>query len=192
MPDRPGWPATAAGEKLRLTVAARLRARRRMALLAFSALVAVPLAASACWRPPVLLLWNASASVPPGLYAVRHDRPVRSGDLVAAAIPGTVRQLAASRRYLPAGVPVVKRVAAGPGDRVCARGPEIRINGRPAALRRRRDPAGRTMPWWTGCRGLGPGQIFLLADNALSFDGRYFGTSSKKDVAGRAQLLWAR
>lgn len=192
MPDRPGWPATAAGDRLRLTVAARLRARRRLALLALSAPAAVALAASAFRTLPVLLLWNVSASVPPGLYAVRHDRPVRSGDLVAAAIPGTVRQLAASRRYLPADVPVVKRVAAGPGDRVCARGPEIRINGRPAALRRRRDPSGRPMPWWTGCRRLGPGQLFLLADSALSFDGRYFGTSSKQDVAGRAQPLWAR
>jgi len=57
----------------------------------------------------------------------------------------------------------VKPVAAIAGDRVCALGRAILINDRLAAMRRRTDPSGRPMPWCTGCRLLGPGELFLLS-----------------------------
>lgn len=144
--------------------------------------------------PPVpRLVWNLSASAPTGLYWVRpNTRPLR-GTIVIARLPRAYRNLAATRRYLPANVPLVKRVAALEGDRVCADGSAITINGRLAATRLRADAAGRPMPWWQGCRTLGRDEIFLLmADVAGSFDGRYFGPSSRADVLGRARLIWAR
>ena len=55
---------------------------------------------------------------------------------------------------------LVKRVGASAGDRVCADGDRIFINGRPAALRRPTDLSGRPMPWWEGCSRLGRGEIF--------------------------------
>ena len=48
------------------------------------------------------------------------------------------------------------------------------------------------MPRWTGCRRLSGGEYFLLMDSPLSFDGRYFGVTQRKDLVGRAVLLWAR
>jgi type IV secretory pathway protease TraF len=48
------------------------------------------------------------------------------------------------------------------------------------------------MPWWEGCRKIGQGELFLLMDSSLSFDGRYFGISRMEDLVGRAKLLWAR
>jgi type IV secretory pathway protease TraF len=114
------------------------------------------------------------------------------GDLVIGPTPATVRQLAAERRYLPADVPLVKRVAAAGGDRVCASGKLIRIDGREAAVRRRTDTVGRAMPWWRGCRTLGKGEIFLLGDGPDSFDGRYFGITRGRDLLGRAVLIWAK
>lgn len=191
MADQQRWPTTLAGDRLRRKVSKRLEIRRRVKLLALSALAAAPVAASLVWTVPTLFVWNASASVPVGLYSISRNSAVRSGDMVVVWIPGNERSLAASRRYVPANVPLVKRVAAAQGDRLCASGPDIRINGRLVATRLKRDPSGRPMPWWTGCPALGPGDVFLLTDSRLSFDGRYFGVTRKKDIVGRAQLLWA-
>lgn len=159
------------------------------ASLAAAALAA--LASTLVWNPRPALLWNASASSPVGLYRVDDPRKVRTGDMVVAWPPVPVRQLAASRLYLPLHVPLVKRVAAAAGDRVCARGGTILINGRPAAVRRRRDPRGRPLPWWSGCRRLGKAEFLLLSRSyARAFDGRYFGITQGRDIVGRAHLLW--
>ncbi|MBV9528265.1 MAG: S26 family signal peptidase, partial [Sphingomonas sp.] len=70
--------------------------------------------------PRPRLLWNASASAPTGLYRIHPNAALRTGDTVAASTPNTVRALADRRGYLPANVPLVKRVAAGRGSLVCA------------------------------------------------------------------------
>jgi len=103
--------------------------------------------------PPLpRLLWNASASAPVGLYRVEPGRPVIRGDMVIARTPIAVRALAASRHYIPANVPLVKRVAGVPGDQICAIGSTITLNGRALATRRASDRLGRPLPWWSGCR----------------------------------------
>lgn len=191
MPDRRD-PATHVGEELRRIIAARRLRRRRLAIAALVACTAAPLAASTLWKTPVLLVWNASASAPIGLYRVHGSAPIRRGDMVVAWTPERARSLAATRHYLPANVPLVKRVAAVAGDRICADGRSISINGRRASARRRFDPAGRQMPRWTGCRRLNSGEYLLLTDSPLSFDGRYFGVTVSKDIVGRAELLWRR
>lgn len=185
-------PVAHCGEELRRIVAARQRSRRRLAVAALTVCAAVPLAASALWRAPVLLVWNASPSAPMGLYQVHREHPIRVGDMVIAWTPEPARTLAGSRHYLPVNVPLVKRVAALAGDRVCAAGGEIFINGRRVAVRQQSDRAGRPMPTWSGCRELRAGQYFLLMDNYLSFDGRYFGVTSERDIVGRAEALWTR
>jgi conjugative transfer signal peptidase TraF len=152
--------------------------------IGLAATIAVPL------RP--LLVWNASASAPVGLYAVAVPDGLEAGDLVIARVPEHLRMLAARRRYLPANVPLVKRVAAEPGDRVCASGPAIFVNGRRIATRLAHDGIGRPMPWWSGCVTLRRGAMFLLMDDPKSFDGRYFGPTGPRDIIGKATLLWAR
>lgn len=180
------------GEELRRIIARRRRRRRHLVLATLIGCAAVPVTASIVWDPPVLLVWNASASAPIGFYRLRAGEPIRRGDMVVAWTPEPARALAARRHYLPANVPLVKRVAAAGGDRVCAVGRTISINGRPVAVRQGSDRAGRPMPWWSGCRQLRRHEYFLLMDRALSFDGRYFGVTRSSDVLGRAELLWAR
>lgn len=150
--------------------------------------------ASTVLRPArPLLLWNASSSSPLGLYAVTSAGSVKVGDTVIAWAPPPARRLAAERHYLPANVPLVKRVAAARGDRVCAKRRTIFVNGRLAALRRARDASGRQMPWWSGCRRLRPGELFLLSRTAPdAFDGRYFGITRSSEIVGKARLLWSR
>ena len=99
--------------------------------------------------------------------------------------------MAAERQYLPSGVPLVKQVAAVDGDRVCALGEAIFINGRLVASRYLRDPAGRDLPVWTGCADLGAGEVFVLNPaSRQAFDGRYFGITRADEIIGKARLIW--
>lgn len=156
-------------------------------------MVILGIASTLLCPPPPVLLWNASASSRIGLYAISSPGQLGAGDAAVAWAPTPARRLAAARHYLPANVPLVKRVAAAPGDRVCATHKTIFVNGRPATLRRVRDPSGRPMPWWSGCHVLGPGEFFLLSPNAPdAFDGRYFGVTRSSQIVGKARLLWPR
>ncbi|SDA36886.1 S26 family signal peptidase [Sphingomonas sp. NFR15] len=143
--------------------------------------------------PAPRLVWNASASATVGLYAVSPGAPVDSGDIVIARVPERWRKMAAQRRYIPANVPLVKRVAAVAGDEVCALGHEIFVNGEWRAERRAIDASGRPMPGWNGCVRLRGRQLFLLMTRSpASFDGRYFGVTEGGLVVGKARLLWPR
>ena len=142
--------------------------------------------------PGVRLIWNASSSVPRGLYLVLPATTYNRGDMVAARTPARARQLAAARHYLPASVPLLKHVSAFPGERLCAAGSNVTVNGKKVAERRTRDLKGRPLPAFHGCHRLGRTQYLLLGDSRFSFDGRYFGASEKREIIGRARLLWAR
>ena len=159
-------------------------------VFASTAAVAVSAATIPC-SPQPLLLWNASASSPLGLYLVYPGTRAGEGDTVIAWAPDDARRLASSREYLPLNVPLVKRVAGATGDQVCARGDAVLINGRRVAARRGRDPSGRPLPWWSGCALLRPGDVFLLSKAPTAFDGRYFGITHAHDVIGQARLIWA-
>jgi len=157
------------------------------------ATAAVGLALLALGRQGPLLIFNASASAPIGLYRVGPAGSINRGDLVLVRTPESVRALAAERNYLPASVPLVKRVAALPGDAVCATLRTITIDGRPVAERLASDREGRPLPAWTGCRKLEDGEIFLLMEDVPnSFDSRYFGPVSADAIIGRLTPLWLR
>lgn len=112
--------------------------------------------------------------------------------MVVARMPEPTRSLAAERHYVPAGVPLVKRVAAVVGNHICAVGARITINGRMVARRLAADPTGRALPWWHGCRRLARGEYLLLNNSPRSFDGRYFGPISAVSIIGKAVPLWLR
>jgi conjugative transfer signal peptidase TraF len=170
----------------------RQREIRRLRLAIFGGAALVLLVAPPVYSPAPRLVWNASASAPVGLYWVwPGDAPAR-GEMAIAWAPPRWRALAAERHYLPANVPLVKRVAAARGDLVCASGLEVSVNGVRAATRLARDPSGRALPWWQGCRRLSPHEYLLLMDAPGSFDGRYFGVSEGRDLVGRARLIWRR
>jgi conjugative transfer signal peptidase TraF len=175
----------------------RLRCRRREELNRFwvaatgsAAATALLLAAVGPCRP--LFVWNASESSPRGLYLVDTRARPGPGDMVIAWAPPAARRLADRRGYVPAGVPLVKRVAAAQGDRVCADGRRVEVNGRESAELKAADGAGRPLPTWRGCTALGEGQVFLLSSSPSAFDGRYFGVTQADDVIGKARLLWRR
>lgn len=139
-----------------------------------------------------ILVWNASASAPVGLYRVLHRAP-RQNDLVLVQTPQNVAGLAAARGYVPLHVPLVKRVAAMSGDRVCTQGDAVVVGRSPAALRVAFDREGRPLPYWEDCRSLHAGELFLLMRDApYSFDSRYFGPVPASSVIGVLRPIWTR
>ena len=140
---------------------------------------------------PLRLVYNASASVPIGFYTVRDAGELAAGDLVIARPPLRAERLLVDRQYLGIGVPLVKQIGAIPGSTVCRDADRITIDATPAAVARDADGLGRPLPRWNGCRKLGPGEVFLLNSEVPgSFDGRYFGPSSARDIVGKATPLW--
>lgn len=142
-------------------------------------------------RPPTMVTWNATPSVPIGLYFVSRQAS-RRGDLVLVDLPPAVRVLAAERRYLPLGVHLAKRIAAVSGDEICAKDHTIYINGAAVAERQERDQAGREMPSWAGCQTLADEVFLLLPKVPTSFDGRYFGAVPASAVIGKMTPVWTQ
>lgn len=161
-----------------------------LAIVSAFALATLP--STSLWPPRPVLVWNASASSTIGLYRVRAPASLQEGDMLVAFAPMPTRRLAARRGYLPFNVPLVKTVAGVSGDRVCARGADVFVNGKFAARRLAMDLLGRPLPAWQGCRTLLHGEVFLLSRSvSRAFDGRYFGITRAEDVVGKAILLWA-
>ena len=164
----------------------RTRAVIIMALTAFAVL-----AVTASRSLPKLLVWNASASVPIGLYALRPAIALHTGELVAILPPTPLAHYLAARGYLPNGVPLLKHILALRGQTVCRIGRVVSIDGVAAANALDRDRLGRSLPVWQGCRTLRAGEVFLLNSNIRdSFDGRYFGPLPAVSIIGRAEPLW--
>jgi conjugative transfer signal peptidase TraF len=140
-------------------------------------------------RQPPHVVWNASASVPIGLYRVL-PQPVTRGDIAVIRLPPALAAFAAGRAYLADRAYLLKPIVAVAGDRVCRIGIRVTVNGGAVARAQKFDGGGRAMPRWQGCRKLRAGQSFVLAARPDSFDGRYFGPLMFDTIVGRAEPLW--
>ncbi|MBG6118643.1 MULTISPECIES: S26 family signal peptidase [unclassified Sphingobium] len=137
------------------------------------------------------LIWNASASTPIGLYAIEPDPSPKVADLVAVRVPEPLASFLAEGSYLPRGVPLMKRVVALPGQRVCRTGLAITVDAVPMGEALDRDRRGNRLPVWQGCRVVADGELFLMNREVRdSLDGRYFGPLPASAVIGRAIPLY--
>ena len=155
--------------------------------------VSAVLGLSALAPPPPRLVWNASESVPIGLYAITAAKRLELTQLVLVAPPEPLATFLDEGRYVPRGVPLLKRIAALPGQTVCRTGVEVTVDGVTQATARVLDRRGRPLPVWAGCWTLMDGEVFLLNwDAPASLDGRYFGPLPRSTVVGRATPVWTR
>lgn len=169
----------------------RLRARIVLAGLAACGLAA--LAWASFVHPLPRLIHNPSDSVPVGWYRIVPPDALRVGSIVLTTLPPNAAALAAQRGYLPARVPLLKRVGAIAPQHVCVFDALVWIDGVPVAAVRPADRLGRSLPSWPQCRQLRPGELFLLsATNPASFDSRYFGPVSASAVIGVARPIWLK
>lgn len=154
------------------------------------ALAGLAALATAQMRAGDLVLFNHSHSLPTGFY-LRVDAPVERGVIVTVRAATVAPLIAARRGFDGPRDRFLKRVAAGAGDVVCADRVQVTINGRISARRLAGVPDGRGGTPWTGCRRLGPRDLFLLGDTTDSFDGRYWGVTSRTAVEGVWRALFA-
>ena len=137
------------------------------------------------------LVWNASASVPIGLYDLDPPSHLTVGDVVAVMPDKALADFMVERGYIGRGVPLLKRVLGLPGQRVCRNGATITVDHVEMGDALERDRMGRDLPVWQGCRIIGDGELFLMNwDIRDSLDGRYFGPVPASSVIGRALPLW--
>lgn len=136
-------------------------------------------------KPIPRLIWNASASVPMGLYYVRMRQP--NLDEIAVIRPaGWVRLYASSRGYLPENVWLLKPIYAMRASLVCRFGKYIFVNGKLVAKAKIWDSQHRRLPVWKGCHKLKSDEVFVLARPRDSFDSRYFGPVNRSLIVGTA------
>ena len=164
---------------------------RRAASVIGTMLGTALIAGAATVHSPPLLIWNATASAPVGLYRIGPADRFAKGDLVIAMPPPNLAPLFAERGYLPLRVPLLKHVAALSGAIVCRIGERITIDGAAVAAALDHDHARRLLLNWQGCHQLGHGEVFLLnTERPDSLDSRYFGPGPAALIIGRAQPLW--
>ena len=163
---------------------------RRMALACMSIGVAV-LCAPEVVQLPARLVYNPSDSVPRGWYRIGSPDSLHVGGVVLVRLPAGVAALAAQRGYLPAGVPLLKRIGAVSPQSVCVGEGAVRIDGVLVAAGLAQDGTHRPMQSWVRCRALADGELFLLSNvHPASFDSRYFGPVDASVVIGSAHPLW--
>lgn len=147
---------------------------------------------------------NTTPSMPVGLWRVTAaPGELQRGQIVTVCPPDTAgTREAAARGYLPAGScpgnyePLVKPVAAMPGDVVTVTSAGISVNDEPVhgTAQLVRDSAGREMrPFPAGVHQVGPGQVWLLSGHdPRSWDSRYFGAVPVENVQAVARPVWVR
>jgi conjugative transfer signal peptidase TraF len=162
-------------------------------VVAAGALATLALALFSDQLPPVLL-YNPSPSEPEGFYWRTLEGP-GVGKLIAFKVPA--HGLKYARDHIDyvtrKNGSILKGVAAGPGDNVCARGGVLSINNQAAGIIAEQDRHGAALPKWNGCRRLGAGEWWVLSDRIPnSFDSRYFGPVPSANILGVYKPLWVR
>lgn len=143
------------------------------------------------FHPQKKFIWNASASAPIGIYRIEPVDQLGVTDLAVVLPPEELADFLDQRGYLPKGVPLLKRVLALSGTKVCRHDKAISAYDMVYGEALDRDSRGRPLPVWQGCVTVEKGQAFFMNwDVRDSLDGRYFGVLPLATVIGRAVPLW--
>lgn len=142
---------------------------------------------------PPSYIWNASQSVPIGLYRLQPAERLTVTELVAIQPPEPLASFLDLNGYLPHGIPMLKRVLALPGQTVCRTGLTISVDSIEMGQARDHDARGQPLPAWQGCRVVGSGEVFVMNwQSEDSLDGRYFGPIPASAIIGQALPVWTK
>lgn len=171
------------------------RPRARIVVTTLAAIGLATLTWAAFMQPLPRLIYTPSNSVPAGWYRVQpldhRTALLPVGSIVLTRLPADAAVLAARRDYLPAHIPLLKRVGAVAPQHVCIVAGQVRIGGVPVTTILPADRLGRALSSWPQCDRLKPGELFLLSvTDPASFDSRYFGPVSASTVTGVAHPVW--
>lgn len=146
------------------------------------------------------LHFNFTPSMPLGIYrlAPLSRSGVERGSFVAVCAPPVAAKLGRRRGYLAIGAcpshaePLLKVVAAVPGDQLAVSADGVAVNGcaLPHSQPLNVDSAGRRLSRWPrGHYRLRRGQLWLYAANNRSWDSRYWGPAMIRNVLAQAEPL---
>ncbi len=152
---------------------------------------------AASFRLARVIKINTTDSMPIGIYVMRSDT-IAPGRIVVACPPEAAARIGLENGYLEHGscttgaAPVLKYVAATGGSHVAVTDSGILINGRllDNSVARRNDHRGRVIPHvHIGTYRLGEDEVWLYSPASWSWDSRYFGPISTKEIVGSASPL---
>jgi len=136
------------------------------------------------------LIWiNLSDSEPLGIYQVqKFNGKLSHGDLVIMNVPPGFERYVYDRGWLPKGWPLLKKVAALPGETYCINDDRFFVNGSLIGKVFTSDSQGLPLPRRiTGCRRIEEKCFLPVATHIQnSFDGRYFGAVPFSQIKGIA------
>jgi conjugative transfer signal peptidase TraF len=165
--------------------------RGRVGILLTTLTAAAVLLSTIAAKRATRYVWNASASVPIGLYRLQPTGRLFATELVAVEPPEPLATFLEGRRYLPRGIPLLKQILALPGQTVCREELTITVDKRPIGEARAQDSQDRPLPDWQGCHLIAAGEVFFMNwRSADSLDGRYFGVLPASAIIGKVEPLW--
>lgn len=131
--------------------------------------------------------YSATASMPQGFYLVVPTKKTTRYDIVEFIPPKTILDFARNLHWIPESGLIIKYVFAIPGDDVCVRSEAIWINNKKIGKVYRAYAFEKLLPQTKICGKLKDDQYLLLSTKReRSFDGRYFGAISSRNILGRA------
>ena len=153
--------------------------------------IAMGVCALGGWLPlKVGYCFNITPSKPVGIYRLVPGR-VERGAIVLLKQP---HNTAASvlQPYVPANLPLIKRVAALPGDSVRVESDGIYVNGVrwPESVPLLHDDEGRALhPYPFGAYRVAAGKVWVMSNHPRGLDSRYFGPVPAASVISRLAPL---
>lgn len=154
------------------------------------------------WGSGYQIAVNPTTSMPRGLYLLMPVKDFSRGSLIAACIPDKkTATLYVKRGYLPASqrcasgaAPIIKPIAAVPGDTVKLDDSGVSINNHNIDHSKTEDldSDGRSIPHLLpGIINLANDHFFVMSTHsARSLDSRYFGPIQKMDAIGQVKPIY--
>ncbi|AOS84372.1 hypothetical protein BIU88_09665 [Chlorobaculum limnaeum] len=137
----------------------------------------------------LLIIYNATDSLPHGLYLVVRKPAYERGELVVFPVPVAVRGLVRQRHWLPEGAFLIKPVAGKSGDLLSTKNGRCLVNGVDFGPVEKVDRTGQPLPVFSINRRLKNGEIAVVNPSPRSFDSRYFGPIREREIIGVAVLI---
>lgn len=136
---------------------------------------------------------NVTGSMPKGLYFLQSSNLLKRNDFVVVKLPPNQLLIGMQRQYVvTSDTLLLKRLIALPGDKVGFKNSKVIVNGAFVyeAQRFAKDKHGREMnPIKDGAYLCSRDDYWVLGMNDLSWDSRYFGAVSRKDILNKVRLI---
>jgi conjugative transfer signal peptidase TraF len=172
---------------------------RRWILRAAVGVIGVAIAMAVCalgdWLPLELgYRLNITPSEPAGIYELVPGGVARGGLVLLKQPHASAASIL--RRYAPANLPLIKRVAALPGDVVRVSPHGVYINGArwPESAPLAHDAEGKTLrPYPFGAYRVAAGELWVMSNHPRGLDSRYFGPVAEASVVSRLKplIIWS-